>query len=100
MAAEIKMDERLRKRILMFYFAGAINLALGFYVLVAGRGFLPESTVFWLTAFFLGFAAVDFWFPQVLKRRWAEMLAKHAEKQPARSEEAKTGPGEQKSGTG
>lgn len=79
------MDERLKRRILMFYVAGAINLALGGYVLVVGPGFLQQSTVFWLSLFFLGFAAVDFWFPQVLKKRWAEMLAKHAEKQQPRT---------------
>ena len=75
------MDERLRKRILAFQVAGAINLALGLYVLISGPGFLPQNTVFWLALFFLGFAAVDFWFPRVLKKRWAEMLAKHAEEQ-------------------
>ena len=95
------MDERLKKRILMFYVAGVINLALGLYVLVAGPGFLPQSTVFWLTLFFLGFAAVDFWFPRVLKRRWAEMLAKHAEKQEARAEQANASPSaERESGRG
>jgi len=78
------MDERLRKKILMFYVAGAINLALGLYVLVAGPGFLPQNTVIWLTLFFMVFAALDFWFPRVLKKRWAEMLAKHAEQQQAR----------------
>jgi uncharacterized membrane protein len=81
------MDERLRKKILMFYVAGAINLALGGYVLIAGPGFLPQNTVFWLALFFMGFAAVDFWFPQVLKKRWAEMLARHAEQQRAKAEQ-------------
>jgi uncharacterized membrane protein len=78
------MDARLKKRILAFQVAGVINLALGLYVLIAGTGFLPQNTVFWLALFFLGFAAVDFWFPRVLKKRWAEMLAKHAEEQRAR----------------
>lgn len=86
------MDERLKKRIVMFYVAGAINLVLGFYVLIAGSGFLPQGTVFWLTVFFLGFAALDFWFPRVLKKRWAEMLAKHAEQQQARTAEPKCPP--------
>ena len=94
------MDERLKKRILMFYVAGAINLALGLYVLVAGPGFLPQSTVFWLALFFLGFAAVDFWFPRVLKKRWAEMLAKHAEKQQARAEQASAGATGERGGRG
>ena len=75
------MDERLKKRILMFKVAGLINLALGAYVLIQGPGFLPQSTVFWLALFFFGFAALDFWFPRMLQKRWAEMLAKHAEKE-------------------
>jgi uncharacterized membrane protein len=80
------MDERLKKRILAFYVAGVVNLALGFYVLIAGPGFLPQNTVFWLALFFLGFAAVDFWFPRVLKKRWADMMAKHLEQQRAKAE--------------
>ena len=82
------MDARLKKRILAFQVAGVINLALGLYVLIAGPGFLPQNTVFWLGLFFLGFAAVDFWFPRVLKKRWAEMMAKHAEEQRARGQKS------------
>ena len=79
------MDERLRKKMLAFYVAGVINLLLGSYVLIAGPGFLPQKTVFWLTLFFFGFAAVDFWFPRMLKKRWTELMAKHAELQRGRA---------------
>jgi len=56
----------------MFYLAGVINASLGVYVLIEGRAFLPPETTRWLVLFFFGFAAVDFWFPRVLKRKWQE----------------------------
>ena len=70
------MDERLKKRILMFYLAGVINALLGLYVAIEGRAFLPPETVRWLALFFFAFAAVDFWFPRVLKKKWLEAQAK------------------------
>jgi uncharacterized membrane protein YfcA len=70
------MDERLKKRILMFYLAGVINAFLGFYVAIEGRAYLPPETVRWLALFFFAFAAVDFWFPRVLKKKWLEERAR------------------------
>lgn len=69
------MDPRLQKRIMLFYFAGVINAILGVYVVIEGRSFLPPETVRWLALFFFAFAAVDFWFPRMLKRKWGEMQA-------------------------
>ena len=69
------MDPRLKKRILMFYVAGVINAFLGLYVVIEGRAFLPPETVRWLALFFFAFAAVDFWFPRVLRKKWAEAQA-------------------------
>ena len=70
------MDPRLKKRIMMFYLAGVINAFLGLYVVIEGRAFLPPETVRWLSLFFFAFAAVDFWFPRVLKKRWIEAQAR------------------------
>jgi uncharacterized membrane protein YfcA len=70
------MDERLKKRILMFYLGGVINAFLGLYVVIEGRAFLSPETVRWLALFFFAFAAVDFWFPRVLKKKWLEAQAK------------------------
>ena len=70
------MDERLKKRILMFYLGGVINAFLGLYVVIEGRAFLPADTARWLALFFFAFAAVDFWFPSVLKKKWHEAQAK------------------------
>lgn len=70
------MDERLKKRIRWFYFAGTVNLVLGIYVLVQGPAFLPRDTVLVLVLFFLAFAAVDFYFPYALKKKWLEEQAR------------------------
>lgn len=70
------MDERIKRRILAFYFAGFLNLVLGLYVLFNGRAFLEQGTWLILLAFFFVFAAVDFWFPRVLRRNWLEAQAR------------------------
>jgi uncharacterized membrane protein YfcA len=72
------MDERLKKRILMFYLAGVINAFLGLYVVIEGRAFLEPETLRWLALFFFTFAAVDFWFPRVLKKKWLDAQAQLA----------------------
>jgi drug/metabolite transporter (DMT)-like permease len=77
------MDPRLKKRITMFYFAGVINIVLGVYVVIEGRAFLPPDTARWLALFFFAFAAVDFWFPRMLKRKWQDMQAQLAARQAA-----------------
>ncbi len=64
------MDERLRKRIVVFYLAGIINVFLGLYVFIEGVTFLPRETATWLVLFFLVFAVVDFYFAYVMKRKW------------------------------
>jgi uncharacterized membrane protein len=70
------MDERLKKRILMLYTAGIINAFLGLYVLIEGVTFLPQETATWLMIFFLTFAAVDFYLPYAMKKKWEEDQAK------------------------
>ena len=69
------MDPRLKKRIYTFYFAGALNLILGMWVLVFG-GELAQGTRTIMMLFFFGFSAVDFWFPPQLKKKYTEELAK------------------------
>jgi hypothetical protein len=80
------MDERLKKRSMMFYTAGVINVFLGLYVVFEGRAFLPPDTVRWLALFFFGFAAVDFWFPRMLKKKWLEAQAKLDAQRPISSD--------------
>jgi hypothetical protein len=66
------MDEKLKKRIIMFYIGGVINGALGLYVLIAGSSFLAPGTMRSLVIVFLLFAAVDFYFPYAIKKKWLE----------------------------
>lgn len=70
------MDDKLKKRIYMFYAAGVVNLMIGAYVLFFGRSFLPEDKIMLLMLFFLGFAALDFWMPVMMKKKWAAEQAK------------------------
>ena len=77
------MDERLRKRIRWFYFAGTFNFVLGIYVLIQGPAFLPRDTMLVLVLFFLAFAAVDFYFPYAMKKKWLEEQARKSGQQPA-----------------
>ena len=66
------MKQALKKRIYAFYFAGVVNAVLGLYVLIEGATFLPRGTVLTLLIFFFGFAAVDFYFPKVMKKKWLD----------------------------
>ena len=77
------MDDKLRKRIYMFYAAGVVNLLIGAYVLFFGRSFLPEDKIMLLMLFFLGFAALDFWMPVMMKKKWAAEQAKLEEQRRA-----------------
>ncbi len=65
------MDDKIKKRIFLFYAAGVVNLVIGTYVLFFGRSFLPEDKILMLILFFLGFAAVDFIMPIMIKKKWA-----------------------------
>jgi uncharacterized membrane protein len=64
------MDKKLQRRIIVFYIGGIINAVLGLYVLIEGLSFLPPDTVRTLAIVFLVFAAVDFYFPYALKKKW------------------------------
>jgi len=81
------MDERLKKRIYAFYFAGAVNLVLGCWVLLFGSD-LNQGARTIMLFFFFGFAAVDFWFPVVLKKKYEEQLAQYQRMQREQSAQA------------
>jgi len=78
----MEMDDRLKRKIKMFNIAGAINLFLGFYVLFAGPSTLPRDTMLLMLIFFFGFAAADFYFPYLLKKKWLEEQAKLVQSRP------------------
>ena len=70
------MDDKLKKRIYLFYAAGVVNLLIGAYVLFFARGFLPDDKFQIVVLFFLGFAALDFWMPVMIKKKWVADQAK------------------------
>jgi hypothetical protein len=67
---EPPMDEKLKRKIMLFYAGGIINALLGLYVLIEGLSFLPADTARTLAIIFFVFAAVDFYLPYTLKQRW------------------------------
>jgi hypothetical protein len=71
------MDEKLKRKIMLFYAGGIINALLGLYVLIEGLSFLPPDTARTLAIIFFLFAAVDFYVPYSLKNKW---LAENAGK--------------------
>ena len=72
------MDEKLKRKIMLFYAGGIVNALLGLYVLIEGLSFLPADTARTLAIIFFLFAAVDFYLPYSLKNKW---LADNAGKQ-------------------
>ncbi len=64
------MDEKLKRKILMFYVGGIVNALLGLYVLIEGSSFLAPDTARTLAIIFFVFTAVDFYLPYTLKQRW------------------------------
>ena len=72
------MDNKLKTRILVFNIFGVINALLGLYVLINGASFLPPDNVRTLAIIFFLFAAVNFYFPYAIKKKW---MADNAGKQ-------------------
>lgn len=61
---------RLRKRMLMFYFAAGINLVMALWVLSAGAGVAASGTVALIMLIFLAFAGLNFHMARVIKKQW------------------------------
>ncbi len=64
------MDDKLKRRIIMFYIGGIINALLGLFVLIEGTSYMAADTARILVFVFLAFAVVDFYFPYALKKKW------------------------------
>ena len=69
--------ERLRKRMLMFYFAAGINLVMAMWVMSAGGGQVANTTLLMIIALFLAFAALNFYMARTLKRQWDNHVRQH-----------------------
>ena len=84
MTIERDLYGRLRKRMLMFYFAAGMNLIMALWVLSAGSGKVESGTLWLIVLIFLAFAALNFYMARVLKRQWDNHLRQNA---PQRSDE-------------
>lgn len=69
-APDLDLYSRLRKRMLMFYFAAGINLVMALWVLSMGSGQVASGTVMIVMLIFLAFAALNFYMARVLKKQW------------------------------
>ena len=71
------MDPKVRRRILMFYFAAGINIVMAMYVVSVGSGYLSGGKLGLLTLVFLGFAFLNFYLAKNLRKRWEEQVRQH-----------------------
>ena len=80
------MDDKLKRKIMLFYAGAIINALLGLYVLIEGASFLAADTARTLAIIFFVFAAVDFYLPYTLKQRWlASQQGRDAQNKPAQN---------------
>jgi hypothetical protein len=75
---------RLRKRMLMFYFAAGVNLLMALWVMSVPAGQVAGGTKGVILLIFLGFAALNFYMARILKRQWDAHLRKSREQQSER----------------
>ena len=64
------LHERLRKRMLMFYFAAGINLVMALWALSAGAGAVESGTLAIIVLIFFAFTVLNFYMARVLKKQW------------------------------
>ena len=80
MSVDRNLYDRLRRRILMFYFAAGINLVMAIWVLSAGTGKVASSTLWIVVLIFLGFAVLNFRMARTLRRQWGDHLKQQQQK--------------------
>lgn len=74
--------ERLRKRMLMFYFAAGINGVMAVWVISVGAGQVASGTLAIILVMFLAFAALNFYMARVLRKQWDAHLRGQSPKSP------------------
>jgi polyferredoxin len=67
---ERELYERLRKRMLMFYFAAGLNLVMAMWVMSMGVGQAPGGTLMIIMTIFLAFAGLNFYMARLLQKQW------------------------------
>ena len=75
--------QRLRKRMLMFYFAAGVNLIMALWVFSVGSGQVAGGTLMLIALVFIAFAALNFYMARVLKRQWDAHLRQQRQQQAA-----------------
>jgi len=68
------MDPRIRKRMLMFYFAAGVNLLMAFWVSSAGGGSVAGGTLTAIMLIFLFFAGLNCYMARRIAKQWAAHL--------------------------
>jgi len=75
-----ELYERLRKRILMFYFAAGINLVMGLWVMSVGATQAASGMLVIIVLIFFAFAALNFYMARKLKKQWDDHVRQHQPK--------------------
>ena len=70
------MDDRIKRRIFLFYAFGIFNAFLGIYILIEGAAHLGTETATWAVVLCLTFAAANFYMPYAIKKKWEEDQAR------------------------
>lgn len=65
-----ELYRRLRKRMLMFYFAAGVNLVMSLWVLSVGSGSAAGGTLAIVVLIFFAFAAINFYMARLVKKQW------------------------------
>jgi hypothetical protein len=75
-----ELYQRLRRRMLMFYFAAGINLVMALWVMSVGATQTASGTLIVVMLIFLTFAALNFYMARMLKKQWDNHLRQQAQK--------------------
>ena len=78
---DVDLYQRLRKRMLMFYFAAGVNLVMALWVLSVGGAQVGGGTLMLVALIFIAFAALNFYMARVLKRQWDAHLRQQRQQQ-------------------
>ena len=71
----------LRKRILLFYFAGGVNLFMAVYVMSAGAGTVEPTKLTTIAIIFIVFALINFYVARKLRTQF-NRLTRQSQAQP------------------
>lgn len=62
--------DSLRKRILLLYFVGGVNLFMAIYVMSAGAGNVEPGKLTAIAVIFIAFAILNFYLARRLRTQW------------------------------